>query len=63
MNREQIINDMCSTFRHDYNIEISEDVHMYTLNSGMTKLQREQLYRSMSQVFDHSIAPYMELKS
>jgi hypothetical protein len=53
MNREQIINDMCLTFRHDYGLVISEDDKMYTLNSGMTKKEREALYRNMEQVFDH----------
>jgi len=51
------------TFRHDYGLEISEDDRMYTLNSGMTKREREALYRDMAQIFDNDIAPYMEFKS
>ena len=62
MTREQIIHNMCMTFRHDYGLEISEDDRMYTLMSGMTKLERQGLYRSMSQIFDNDIAPYMEFK-
>lgn len=62
MTREQIIHNMCMTFRHDYGLEISEDDRMYTLNSGMTKLEQQTLYSSMSQIFDNDIAPYMELK-
>ena len=62
MTREQIIHNMCMTFRHDYGREISEDDRMYTLNSGMTKLEQQALYNSMSQIFDNDIAPYMELK-
>jgi len=61
MNREQIINNMCMTFRHDYELVISEDDRMYTLNSGMTVREREALYRDMSQVFDNTLAPYMDL--
>jgi hypothetical protein len=51
--REEIINNMCMTFRHDYGLEISEDDRMYTLMSGMTKQESEALYRNMEQVFDH----------
>lgn len=60
MTREQIINNMCMTFRHDYGLEISEDDRMYTLMSGMTKLERESLYQSMAQIFDNDIAPILE---
>lgn len=62
MNREQIINDMCMTFRHDYGLVISEDDRMYTLNSGMTEREREALHRDMSQIFDNDIAPHMDFK-
>jgi hypothetical protein len=54
---------MCMTFRHDYGLEISEDDRMYTLNSGMTRLERQGLYRSMSQIFDNDIAPYMQFNN
>jgi hypothetical protein len=57
MKKEQIINNMCMTLRHDYGIEISEDDRMYTLSSGMTKREREALYNDMSQVFENDIAP------
>jgi hypothetical protein len=60
--REQIINNMCLTYRHDYGLTISEDDRMYTLNSGMTERERESLYRDMSKIFDHEIAPYMDFK-
>jgi hypothetical protein len=62
MNREQIINNMCMTFRHDYGLEISEDEKMYTLDTGMTKREREALYCDMAQIFDNDIAPYMDFK-
>ena len=60
MNREQIINNMCLTFRHDYGLVISEDDRMYTLMSGMTEREREALYRDMAQIFDHNFAPALE---
>ncbi len=60
--REEIITDMCFTWRHDYGLEISEDDRMYTLTSGMTTREREALYNTMAQIFDNDIAPYMEFK-
>jgi hypothetical protein len=62
MTREQIITNMCLTFRHDYGLEISEDDRMYTLMSGMTRSEREALYRDMAQIFDNDIAPHMEFR-
>ena len=58
--RLQIINDMCLTFRHDYGITISEDDRMYTLNSGMTDLERKGFFNTMTQVFDHHIDPILQ---
>jgi hypothetical protein len=60
MNREQIIHNMCLTFRHDYGLLISEDDRMYTLNSGMTAREREALFNDMAQIFDHTFAPTLE---
>jgi len=62
MTREQIITNMCLTFRHDYGLEISEDDRMYTLMSGMTRSEREALYKDMAQIFDNDIAPHMEFR-
>jgi hypothetical protein len=60
MNREQIITDMCRTFRHDYGLRISEDDRMYTLMSGMTEREAQALYNDMAQIFDHNFAPTLE---
>jgi len=60
MNREEIINNMCMTFRHDYGLVISEDDRMYTLNSGMTEREREALFNTMAQIFDNDIAPLVD---
>jgi hypothetical protein len=60
MNREQIINAMCLTFRHDYGLVISEDDRMYSLMSGMTEREREALFNDMAQIFDHNFAPTLE---
>lgn len=62
MTREEIINNMCLTYRHDYGLTISEDDKMYTLNSGVTELERKGIWNTMAQIFDNDIAPYMEFK-
>ncbi len=58
--REQIITSMCYTWRHDYGLERMENDRPIT--AGMTKNEREQLWRQMAQIFDNDIAPYMEIK-
>lgn len=58
--REEIINNMCMTFRHDYGLRISEDDRMYTLMSGMTEREAQALYNNMAQIFDNDIAPLIE---
>ena len=60
--REQIITSMCYTYRHDYGLTISEDDKMYTLNSGVTELERKAIWNNMAQIFDNDIAPYMDFK-
>ena len=63
MTREQIINNMCYTYRHDYGLTISDDDKMYTLNSGVTELERKYIWQQMAQIFDNDIAPYMDFKN
>lgn len=63
MTREQIINNMCYTYRHDYGLTISDDDKMYTLNSGVTELERKYIWQQMTQIFDNDIAPYMDFKN
>lgn len=60
MTREEIINNMCMTYRHDYGLRISEDDRMYTLCSGMTEREAQALFNDMAQVYDHNIAPLIE---
>ena len=55
MTREEIINNMCFTYRHDYGLTISEDDKMYTLNSGVTELERKGIWNTMAQIFDNDI--------
>lgn len=59
--REDIINSMCFTRRHDYGLDKREGA--YAFEAGMTESEREALYRQMAQIFDNDIAPYMEFKT
>lgn len=63
MTREQIITSMCYTYRHDYGLTISEDDKMYTLNSGVTELERKGIWNTMAQIFDNNVAPHVEFKN
>lgn len=55
--REQIINSMCFTYRHDYGlIKNSGGI------SGMTEEERKSLWNRMAHIFDSDIAPYVDLK-
>ena len=48
------------TFRHDYGLRISEDDRMYTLMSGMTEREAQELFNTMAQIFDNDIAPLIQ---
>ena len=61
--REDIIHSMCRTYRHDYGLEKSTGEHgPYPFPSGMTRQEREAVYRQMAQIFDNCVEPYMEFK-
>ncbi len=61
LTREQVITNMCFTFRHDYGLE--NDNPSDPLSAGMTQQEREWLWRDMAQIFDNDIAPHMEFKN
>ena len=58
--REDIINSMCLTFRHDYNLVITEEDRMYTLTVGMTEREREALFNIMEQIFNRNINRFLD---
>jgi hypothetical protein len=69
--REQIITNMCYTYRQDYGI-VKDPVYkdrpgmtdfIDTISAGMFQQEREALWCQMAQIFDNDIAPYMEFKS
>lgn len=61
MTREQIITDMCYTYRHDYGLDrqISDPPWL----TGMTETERKGLWNTMAQIYDNNIAPNMVLKN
>ena len=59
--RDEIITDMCYTYRHDYGLNRSESDPTWV--AGMTQSEREGLWRTMAQIYDNNIAPHMEFKN
>jgi hypothetical protein len=53
--REQIINSMCYTWRHDF--ELDKD---HNNLSGMTAMERVLLWNAMAQIFDNDISPLLD---
>jgi hypothetical protein len=58
MNKVEIINNMCMTYRHDYGITRNETDPPWV--AGMTPNEREGLYKTMEQIFDNDIAPLLK---
>ena len=58
--RDEIITDMCYTYRNDYRLDKHPDAPSWC--AGMTPREREGLWRTMAQISDNTIAPIMEIK-
>jgi hypothetical protein len=56
--REEIITDMCYTYRHDYGLD--KDPNDPSWLSGMTPDEREELYNTMAKLYDDNIKPFIE---
>ena len=64
MTRDQIIRNMCFTFRHDFGLDkLDGEGFAHSLSSGMTTVERQHLWNTMAQIFDNDIAPHMEFKN
>jgi hypothetical protein len=59
--REQIITDMCMTYRHDYGLDKLPSDPPWT--AGMTPEERKGLWDTMAQIFDNDIQPIMDLQN
>ena len=56
--KEEIINDMCMTYRHDYGLRKEPNDPPWT--AGMTEADAKMLYKTMEQIYNNDIAPIME---
>ena len=56
--KEEIITEMCHTYRNDYGLD--RDPNGPSWVAGMTQEEREGLYRTMSQLYEHHIQPLVE---
>lgn len=58
--RDEIITSMCYTYRHDYGL--NKDPSDPPWIAGMTESERTGLWRTMSQIFDNDIMPFMKIR-
>ena len=55
--REEIINSMCYTWRHDFGLDKDPDDD--SISAGMTAIERVILWNAMAQIFDNDISPLL----
>ena len=58
MTREEIITNMCYTYRHDYGLRKLDSDPPWT--AGMTESEAKMLYKTMEQIYDNDIAPILK---
>ena len=56
--KEEIIHDMCMTYRHDYGLRKLDNDPPWT--SGMTENDAKMLYKTMEQIYDNDIFPIID---
>ena len=56
--KEEIIHDMCLTYRHDYGLRKLDTDPPWT--AGMTEQDAKMLYKTMEQIYNHNIAPIID---
>ena len=59
MTRNQIIKQMCLTYRHDYDLDRT---YGEELSSGINDSERQYIWDMMTQIYDNVIGPNMEFK-
>lgn len=57
-NKEEIIHDMCMTYRHDYGLRKTDSEPPWT--SGMTEQDAKMLYKVMEQIYNNNIEPIIK---
>ena len=60
-NKNAIIHSMCLTYRHDYGLRKVKGDPPWT--AGMTEEDAKMLYKTMEQIYNNDIEPFMELKN
>jgi hypothetical protein len=56
--KEEVIHDMCLTYRHDYGLRKLEGEPNWT--SGMTEQDAKMLYKTMEQIYNNNIEPIID---
>ncbi len=56
--KEEIVNSMCYTYRHDYGLRKLPSDPPWT--AGMTEDDAKMLYKTMEQIYDNDIAPVID---
>jgi len=57
MNKQQIIESMCMTWRHDFGLNKSGNCRF---SSGMTEPERDVLRQQMESIYEHHIRPLQQ---
>lgn len=55
--KEEIIHDMCMTYRHDYGLRKKSTDPSWT--AGMTEEDAKMLYKTMEQIYTNNIEPML----
>lgn len=56
--KEEIINSMCLSYRHDYGLRKDNSEPSWT--AGMTEKDAKMLYKTMEQIYNNNIEPIIE---
>ena len=58
IDKQKLIMDMCFTYRHDFGLNKSPDDPSWV--AGMTDVERQMLVKTMTQIFNNNIEPYIQ---
>lgn len=56
--KEQIIHEMCMTYRHDYGLRKKDGEPNWT--AGMTEQDAKMLYKTMEQIYNNNVEPIID---
>ena len=58
MKKEEVIYNMCMSYRHDYGLRKGENEPPWT--AGMTEEDAKMLYKTMEQIYNNNIEPLLK---